>query len=182
MLTRALRRVLKRAPQDLQWQQLHFTTAAAASFQAVGSDGILYSLNCIDGTVLEDGTPPGRLPSEIQRHPLFLRTFSHKGSPWGFEVTLTDAGVRRTQTPVRGRFYEFFLADPQAAGSNSSCGNGSGTLVVTEIDERGHRLELLDVGDSCACTGWGADLPPRLRELHSHWLSRCVPPALGLLD
>lgn len=152
---------------ELQWEQLSHPAAASlstASWQAVGSDGHLYSINGLDGTVLEDGTPPGRLPAEILRHPLYSRTFSTAtncgSSPWGFEVTKTASGVRRSLAPVRGCFYEFHLA-------------ADGGLVAVEVDGSGNRLELLDVGgEGCPCPGWGAELPPRLQEMHSHWLCR----------
>ena len=161
MLTAALRLVLQRAPASLPWRQLLCGARRqhrAASFQAVGSDGHLYSINCLDGTVLEDGTPPGRLPSEILSHPLYKRSFGD----WAFEVTLAAGGERRTISPVKGRFYEFFMAP-------------EGALVVTEVEEAsGHRLQLLDPGQQQQCGGWGAELPQRLRELHSHWLSRWV--------
>ena len=39
-----------------------------ASFAAVGSDGHLYSINVLDGTLLFDGNPPGRLPNSILQH------------------------------------------------------------------------------------------------------------------
>ena len=35
-----------------------------------------------------------------------------------------------------------------------------------------NELELLDPGTEMACAPWGAELPERLRELHSHWLWR----------
>eukprot|EP00798_Chlamydomonas_sp_ICE-L_P016734 gene16734-23004_t len=52
-----------------------------------------------------------------------------------------------------------------------------GTLVVTEeLAGQGHQshLELLDVGDvkTAPCGLWGAELPVRIRQLHSHWLCR----------
>lgn len=64
ILTAALRRVLGRAPADLSWERLPLDSSASASFHAKGGDGVLYSLNCLDGTVLEDGAPPGRLPRQ----------------------------------------------------------------------------------------------------------------------
>lgn len=79
ILTSALRRVLQRAPTDLQWGHLCWCNVQpqqpSASFEASGSDGCLYSINCLDGTVLEDGAPPGRLPREVLDHPLYRRCF-----------------------------------------------------------------------------------------------------------
>jgi hypothetical protein len=159
MLTQALRLVLQRAPTELKWWQLgRHTSHFAASFNAEGSDGHLYSFNVLDGTLLEDGLPPGRLPGEVQSHPLYKRTF---GTDWSFEVTVASSGVWRTTSPVGGCFYEF-STEP------------GGGLVVVEIDEQQHILQLLDVGEGQCCGEWGAELPVRLRELHSHWLDRWV--------
>lgn len=159
ILTDALRLVLQRAPARLSWGCLWWMTRSlhSASFQAVGADGHLYSINCLDGTVLLDGSPPGRLPAEILGHRLYHRSFGE----WGFQVSLGDDGVHRSVSPVKGRFYEFFMTSDNQ-------------LVVVEVDQAGQRLQLLDVGDGAACGKWGAELPQRLRELYSHWLSRWV--------
>lgn len=55
----------------LEWQLLADPANAyqpVASFQAVGSDQHLYSINVLDGTLLLDGNPPGRLPNSILQH------------------------------------------------------------------------------------------------------------------
>lgn len=74
MLTAALRTVLVDAPQQLPWARLQCRGGAhSASFEAVGGNGQLYSINVSDGTILENGFPPGRLPREILEHPLYRR-------------------------------------------------------------------------------------------------------------
>ncbi|PNH10973.1 hypothetical protein TSOC_002217 [Tetrabaena socialis] len=165
ILTAAVARVLHgRTPAQLPWRQLQARQAAAASpapllasFEAPGPDGRLYSLNLLDGTVLFDGWPPSRLPREVTEHPLYRRTFGRST----FEVAFTGMGALQTLRPVRGRLYDFLLSGADQA------------LTVTEVDVgRGVRLELLDAGTDCACGSWGAQLPVRLRELHSHWLCR----------
>lgn len=155
ILTVAVRLILQRAPADLAWRALQGASNSCnvAAFEAVGSDGHLYSVNILDGTVLLDGWPHQRLPKSIMGHPLYQRTFGN----WNFEVA--GYGVYKTSSPVKKRFYEFYLA-------NNDC------LVVTEIDERKHRLQLLDVGDDGRCGSWGAQLPRRLQELYSHWIGR----------
>ncbi|KAL4434356.1 hypothetical protein ABPG75_000797 [Micractinium tetrahymenae] len=176
LLTAALRRVIQHAPEDLPWDRLRFAESgrATACFEALGSDGSLYAINCLDGTVLQDGAPPGRLPREMREHRLYKRVF---GS-WGFEVTTSLTGVRRTVGPVAGRNYEFWLAGQ----------DGSQLVVIEEAElpaqeggsgaaggSRGggkRRLQLLDVGADCGGGGWGRELPVRLREMHSHWLDR----------
>jgi hypothetical protein len=58
-------------PPRLPWQRLTSSSdssAPVASYQAVGSDGHLYSINVLDGTLLFDGNPPGRLPNSILQH------------------------------------------------------------------------------------------------------------------
>ncbi|KAG2496793.1 hypothetical protein HYH03_005201 [Edaphochlamys debaryana] len=142
----------------LQWSQL---PGSSASWEAVGPDGHLYSVNLLNGTVLFDGWPPSRLPKEVTQHALYRRNFG----TWSFEV---DGGgqagaacTRSTRRLVNGRRYEFTL------------GQGDQSLAVTEVDVgRGVRLELLDPGADHACGEWGPELPPRLRQLYSHWLCR----------
>jgi hypothetical protein len=67
-------------PPKLPWKQLSSAGSGSdsggmgsgvvplASFAAVGSDGHLYSINVLDGTLLFDGNPPGRLPNSILQH------------------------------------------------------------------------------------------------------------------
>ncbi len=166
MLTQALSKVLRRVVElaPLPWEQLRCPKSQqllSACFQASGSNGRLYSINCLDGTVLEDGCPPSRLPKEILQHRLYRRSFGN----WEFEVSKGGDGVHRTIAPLGGCYFEFFIkTSPQALEP---------VLVVTEIEEGSrHRLQLLDVGEGGNCGQWRAELPVRLRELHSHWLCR----------
>ncbi len=93
MLTAALRGVLQFAPADFEWVQMHQASTAdcpklpVSSFYTVHSN-LLYSINCLDGTVLLNGSPPGRLPREILDHPLFKRSFG----TWGFEGGTISGG------------------------------------------------------------------------------------------
>ena len=159
-LTAAVALVLQRTPADLKWQQLTSEGAVLApfgSFEAVGRDGHLYSINILDGTVLHDGAPPSRLPLEILQHPMYIRTFGDSN----FEVAVTEKGVRETIKPLKGKYYDFYLAVGQK-------------LIVVEVDRaRDQRLQLLDVGVDGGCGEWGKELPVRFRKLYSHWLSRC---------
>jgi hypothetical protein len=86
LVTAAVPCVLEQVPDQLAWQKLHQLKPNApndlrhlASYQAVSSEGSgrqhLYSFNVLDGTVLLDGAPPGRLPLEVTSHPKFIRTF-----------------------------------------------------------------------------------------------------------
>eukprot|EP00775_Hariotina_reticulata_P015337 gene15337-biopygen15567 len=77
LLTKAVSGILELVPADLQWKQISRAEwPATASYQAISSDGHVYSFNLLDGTVLLDGSPPGRLPREILEHPLYVRTFA----------------------------------------------------------------------------------------------------------
>lgn len=57
-------------PPHLPWRRLTSSSSGGpvASYQAVGSDGHLYSINVLDGTLLFDGNPPGRLPNTVLQH------------------------------------------------------------------------------------------------------------------
>eukprot|EP00899_Mesostigma_viride_P003650 jgi/Mesvir1/13286/Mv16551-RA.1 len=137
-------------PQNLSWEQV---ADSRACFHARSNDGRLYSINVLTGTVLVDGTPPGRLPAAILEHPLYRAVFGDKS----FEVCVTAAGMYSVTRAVGGRSYEFAML------------KGSRLLVV-EVDGTegaGARLELLDPEE-----GWASDLPVRFRQLHSHWVCR----------
>jgi hypothetical protein len=169
LLTAAVSGVLQRAPPQLQWQQVTDNSSSSnmASFQAVGSDGHLYSINILDGTVLLDGVPPGRLPSDVLQHPLYRRTF---GS-CNFEVVVTQAGVRQTLRPINGRFYDFYWSSAAAiAVATAGAGSARRQLVIEEVEQAtGDRLQLLDVGEDGSCGAWGGQLPVMLQQLYSHW-------------
>jgi hypothetical protein len=158
ILTEAVRVVLERAPADMQWDLVESANGDVkkGAFEATCANGHLYSINILDGTVLLDGLPPGQLPREVLEHPLYQRAFEG----WNFEVSRASDGTMSTIKAHQGHFYHFVLA-------------GEDALVITE-EERvsGSRLELLDAGKDQSCGTWGNELPKRLRELHSHWLSR----------
>ncbi|GLI61982.1 hypothetical protein VaNZ11_004548, partial [Volvox africanus] len=71
-----------------------------------------------------------------------------------------QAGVMEGLQLINGRRYKFVL------------GSG-GRLVISEVDpEHNVELELLDAETDGQCGQWSAELPPRLRRMHSHWLCR----------
>ena len=125
VLREAVASVLERTPGVLQWGIL----GATGSFESVGPDGHLYSINLLDGSVLLDGVPPGRLPKGILSHPLYRRSFGDRN----FEVAVTASGVLETLKPVKGRLYNFLLSD--------------GKLVVTEIDKDKVRWKGIQICD-----------------------------------
>ena len=159
-LTAALKCVHKQAPPQLAWTELEVadTGTRTGCFEAVTPDGHLYSMNVLTGLVLLDGSPPRSLPADVLAHPLYQRTFGHRD----FEVCVTGAGALRTVRPLAGWLYEFFM-------------HSDGKLSVKELPQKSEDaapvLELLD-GTPDGVAEWGAELPIRLRELHSHWLCR----------
>lgn len=162
MLSAAVLLVLHRTPTALCWTRVESAPTSStgahqlASYEAVGSDGNLYSINLLDGLVLRNGFPPSRLSAEVLAHALYKRTFGTTD----FEVAVTAEGVSETVKPVGGCYFTFWMT-------------GSGALIITEVDEkRGVELQLLDVGKDGLCGAWGLQLPVRLREMHSHWLCR----------
>ena len=112
VFTDAVATILERTPDTLSWDWFD----DSGSFESVGPDGHLYSINLLDGTVLLDGLPPGRLPKGVLSHPLYQRTFGDRN----FEVSHTASGVLETLKPVEGMHYNFLLAQ--------------GKLAVTELD------------------------------------------------
>jgi hypothetical protein len=163
VLTAATASVITRAPGQLHWQQLAAAREQSGlmtgSYEAIGivdSTEHLYSINVLDGTVLLDGLPLGRLPVNILHHPLYQRCFGSSN----FEVQRTAAGVLQTLQPIAGKLYDFYMTS-------------TGELLVEEVDwGSGARLQLLDPGQNSCCAGWGEQLPVRLRAMHSHWLDR----------
>jgi hypothetical protein len=156
MLTDAVRTVFPLTPPELTWREL---PSAHGCFEALtlAPDVHLLSANALTGAVLLDGSPPRSLPSGVLAHALYQRTFGDRD----FEVSVVGSGAMRTVRPLNGCFYEFFL-------------HRDGRLGVSEMSPHSpHPLELLD-GTEDGAAAWGAQLPARLRELHSHWLCRAA--------
>eukprot|EP00956_Cyclotella_meneghiniana_P007278 scaffold9913_cov36-Cyclotella_meneghiniana.AAC.17 len=121
-------------------------------FKSQSTDGSSYAVNLITGEVLIDGVPPSRLPSEILNHPLYVRSFGERQ----FEVVMKE-GFLETCCPAFDRFYKFSL--------------GSDDLKIYEFKQDDSEfMELLDVNNSKF--NWSIDIPPRLTNMHSHWLCR----------
>lgn len=79
--------VLQRTPLELDWECLsHYLGRWEGGFEAV-SDGHLYSINTLDGTVLFDGCPPSRLPKAVLKHSAYIRSFGDNN----FEVSGSSA-------------------------------------------------------------------------------------------
>ncbi|KAG1658900.1 hypothetical protein FOA52_012576 [Chlamydomonas sp. UWO 241] len=98
-------------PPSLIWSRL----GKSGSFEAEGG-GHLFSINVLDGAVLMDGYPPGRLHMGILDHLLHKRTFGDHD----FEVARASDGVLKTTKAVAGRLYNFLMDGDR--------------LFITEID------------------------------------------------
>lgn len=168
MLTEAVRCVLQtQTPAHLVWRCMRDERGSAGCcYEAIADYGSSamhhFSLNLLTGVVLLDGWPPSRLPATILDLPLYKRVFGASN----FEVTRDACGVLTTLRPVGGRSYTFYV-------------DGGGRLEVLEREgnagrasgRRAMELELLD-GCAAGIESWGAALPPRLKEMHSHWTCR----------
>lgn len=151
-LTAAVKLVIMDTPTGLEWKRSTFESGVPTScFESVSGGSHLYSINVLNGIVLFDGSPPCRLPQTVLDHPLYQRSFDNHN----FEIFVSTQKVMRTVRRIHGRFYDFFLSSGDS-------------LIVHESDpSSGIELELLD---ATKISHWGTDLPPRLQQLHSHWL------------
>lgn len=137
----AVRLILQHAPEAMVWKAMSETDFCYMAY--AGSD--LYSINLLNGTVLFNGSPPGKLPLSIIKRSKYTRTFGSLS----FQVSPHRGGFKTTKL-IDGCFYEFY--------------EDSSTLRIFEAPaSAAWRLELLDKEASEA-------MPVRLRELHSQWL------------
>eukprot|EP00961_Rhodomonas_salina_P053465 717141-Rhodomonas_salina.1 len=166
ILTEALRKVVQNAPVQLDWKacvrggvldDTMVDTESSLCYLAECDNSDVYSIHLLTGLILFNGNPIRGLPDSIRKHPLFQRTF---GADCNFEVTETANGdqlksVFKTSKYVEGRYlYSFFLTDDNQ-------------LSAVEFDDlTNDTLELLLPEEEA----W--NLPKRLVEMHSHWVSR----------
>ncbi len=103
----------------------------------------------MNGIILVNGTPPGKLPLAIKTHHLFRRVFMETD----FEVTVNRSGYYCTRKPFNDRMYNFRLKGSE--------------LIIYECYQN-KQLRLLDYK---ACSTWGKGIPTGMIELYSHWQS-----------
>lgn len=78
-LTRVASAALEHLPQTLQWEQVGNSPCFHARDQ-----GCLYSINLLNGKVLQDGYPPRRVPASIMEHELYRRSFDDASFEVGY--------------------------------------------------------------------------------------------------
>ena len=78
-LTKAASAALEHLPQTLQWEQVGNSPCFHARDQ-----GCLYSINLLNGKVLQDGYPPRRVHASIMEHELYRRSFGDASFEVGF--------------------------------------------------------------------------------------------------
>ena len=166
MLTASVRLILEQTPNSLEWKRIWYSNVKTSCFESVSSDGNLYTINLLKGTVLFNGLPPSRLPSSILEHLLYRRCFANRN----FEVVRMGSKLQ-TIRRVRGCLYTFVLTSYQPQ-----------KLIIEEVHpDKNIVLELLD-GTPEGVGKWGAQLPIRLQTMHSHWICRSPPPGLMCED
>lgn len=150
ILSKCLSLIIDDTPQDLVWRPVIYPEASETACFEAESDH-LYSVNLLNGTLLIDGVPPGRLPSSVTKDPLYQRTFGERN----FESVVLGFRHYRTKRRVDKHFLYEFVLDAQDQ------------LHVIEIEKRDdgeRKLQLLSRAIF--------HLPPRLVENHSHWYSQ----------
>jgi hypothetical protein len=116
--------VLRALPEDLRWKPC---MEAAGCYTAVhtSSNGTAtyYSVNILNGCILQNGSPPSCLPANILSHALYKHMFGC------IDCDVTDDLC--TQQPLAGRFYQFQLAQDQ--------------LIIREREVVGSQHEILEL-------------------------------------
>ncbi|KAF0725418.1 hypothetical protein Ae201684_016188 [Aphanomyces euteiches] len=144
------------APEKLKWSHINGTFCFEASARVRDFDEH-YLVNALTGCILLNGSPPGRLPSDILQHSTYKKYFCKQD----FEVIQVKSGgnvVYRTTRTFDGEFiYEFSL----------SSGNSTRAMKIQEVNTRNEKvLDLIEFDDST----WFQSLPTRLRQMHSVWV------------
>ncbi|KAI8827365.1 hypothetical protein BJ741DRAFT_556087 [Chytriomyces cf. hyalinus JEL632] len=107
----------------------------------------LFSINVVTGRILVDGLPPGRLPPSILNHALYQKHFGVRD----FQIQPVGPSFM-TVDLLNGCFYDFAL-------------NDSNLVILERNVVEKTTLQLVDF----SVMKWWANLPVRLREMHSHW-------------
>ena len=167
ILSSAVNQIVELPEQPHKWIPVD-SSSKTACFE-LATKNQLFSINVRTGCVLINGMPPQSLPRGILEHPLYKRTFDSSGTGIDFEVSKENGDILRTNRPLAGFHYEFLLQGDRLIAKEilqvSVKRVVEGEEVETEVD--GTTFELLESEGS-----WAAELPERLKKMHSHWLDR----------
>ena len=156
-LSEVLKCVVATAPASLEWIQ---DASSSYCFLANGSDSQVYAMNILTGVILIDGMPPNTLPSSIINDNRYRGVFGKNI----FEVVLKGEKLE-TVRPIQGCMYRFQKFSDSLLIEESA-------QIDDESDIDGcweDPLELLDISQ---ISTWGAELPNKLKDSYSHWISR----------
>jgi hypothetical protein len=111
-------------PDDLRWKPcMEGAGCYAAVHKSSNGTATYYSLNILNGCILQNGSPPSRLPANILSHDLYKQMFG------GIDCDVTDDLC--TRQPLAGCFYQFQLAQDQ--------------LIIREREVVGRQHEILEL-------------------------------------
>ena len=153
ILSTAVAQIIELPQGPHKWMPVDSDSSSKTACFELATEDQLFSVNVRTGCVLINGLPPQSLPRGILDHPLYKRTFDSSGLGIDFEVSRKKDGTLRTNRPLAGFHYEFLLQGER--------------LIAKEINEEGTTFELLESEGS-----WAAELPERLKKMHSHWCDR----------
>jgi hypothetical protein len=148
-LTKAVQCIIETTPNNVRWSTIPLMKMCYESWDEYRNH---YAVNVLTGMVLLNGVPPRSLPPDILNHRMYRRTFGDTN----FETLILSNGWIESSRLVFGRKYRIQLL------------SDSNQLLIQERragDEENDFLQLVD-----ATTDFNY-LPPRLREMHSHWYS-----------
>lgn len=157
MLTDALKSVLNRIDDKLEWKQ---ERNSKVSFSSFDEHGDCYTINSLTGTLLINGYPPHQLPATITNDKLYQKILFDNN----FEV-VTKSGYFENVQPVFSSYYRFFKSNDKLVVQDSlheSYAQNSALDVWAEL------LELLSLTKTQCLHKY----PLKLQSSYSHWISR----------
>ena len=156
-LSEVLKCIVVTAPASLEWIQ---DDTSNYCFSAIGSDNHVYAMNILSGIVLIDGMPLNTLPSSITNDKRYKRVFGKIN----FEVVLKGEKLETVQ-PVKGHLYRF-------QKSSSYLHIEESVRIDEDADIDGYWEDPLELLDIFQIATWGGELPKKLKDTYSHWISR----------
>ena len=150
-ITEQVNEVISGSPRHLRWNRMSYPDNRTTACYEASFEDCVFTVNLVTGILLVNGLPPASLPIEVVDNDLYRRVFGRRN----FEV-VPKAGAWETSRLVFGRKYQFFKNQKQ--------------LHVLETDPNSN--EVFELLDYSAIGEWAAEMKPRLKQMHSHWLCR----------